>query len=160
MWTKAKQDKDGLENFFRANREKYTWDKPRYKGYVIFATSDSVMNAARNYLAANTVAADSIVPTLRKQFGKNIKVEKVIAAKGENNITDYLGFGGKKPETKGKWAWYFPYRDKVLDAPEEAADVRGAVTGDYQNLLEEQWVAQLKKKYPAKINKKVLKKAK
>ncbi len=160
VWTKAKQDKEGLENFFRANREKYTWDKPRYKGYVIFATSDSVMNAARNYLAANTVAADSIVPTLRKQFGKNIKVEKVIAAKGENNITDYLGFGGKKPETKGKWAWYFPYRDKVLDAPEEAADVRGAVTGDYQNLLEEQWVAQLKKKYPAKINKKVLKKAK
>lgn len=160
VWTKAKQDKDGLENFFRANREKYTWDKPRYKGYVIFATSDSVMNAARNYLAANTVAADSIVPTLRKQFGKNIKVEKVIAAKGENNITDYLGFGGKKPETKGKWAWYFPYRDKVLDAPEEAADVRGAVTGDYQNLLEEQWVAQLKKKSPAKINKKVLKKAK
>ena len=148
VWTKAKQDKEGLENFFRANREKYTWDKPRYKGYVIFATSDSVMNAARNYLAANTVAADSIVPTLRKQFGKNIKVEKVIAAKGENNITDYLGFGGKKPETKGKWAWYFPYRDK------------GAVTGDYQNLLEEQWVAQLKQKYPAKINKKVLKKAK
>ena len=48
----------------------------------------------------------------------------------------------------------------MLDAPEEAADVRGAVTGDYQNLLEEQWVAQLKKKYPAKINKKVLKKAK
>lgn len=160
VWSKAKQDKEGLENFFRANRGKYTWDKPRYKGYVIFATSDSVMNAARDYLAANTVAADSIVPTLRKQFGKNIKVEKVIAAKGENNITDYLGFGGEKPEAKGKWAWYFPYRDKVLDAPEEAADVRGAVTGDYQNLLEEQWVAQLKKKYPAKINKKVLKKAK
>ena len=160
VWSKAKQDKEGLEKFFQANREKYTWDKPRYKGYVIFATSDSVMNAARDFLAANTVAADSIVPTLRKQFGKNIKVEKVIAAKGENNITDYLGFGGSKPEAKGKWAWYFPYRDKVLYAPEEAADVRGAVTGDYQNLLEEQWVAQLKKKYPAKINKKVLKKAK
>ncbi|MDE6629695.1 MAG: hypothetical protein K2K36_10055, partial [Muribaculaceae bacterium] len=61
---------------------------------------------------------------------------------------------------KGKWAYYFPYRDKVLEAPEEPADVRGAVTGDYQNELERQWIEQLKKAYPAKVNKKVLKKAK
>ncbi|MDE6528768.1 MAG: hypothetical protein K2L78_06970, partial [Muribaculaceae bacterium] len=160
VWSKAKQDKEGLENYFRAHRDKYRWDKPRYKGYVVFATSDSVMNSARNYLAEHTIASDSLVVTLRKQFGKDVKIEKVIAAQGENEITDYLGFGGTKPESKGKWAWYFPFRDKVLDAPEEAADVRGAVTGDYQNLLEEQWIEQLKTKYPAKINKKVLKKAK
>ena len=48
----------------------------------------------------------------------------------------------------------------MLDAPEEAADVRGAVTGDYQNYLEQQWIGELKKLYPAKINKKVLKQAK
>ncbi len=160
VWSKAKQDKEGLENYFRANRDKYRWEKPRYKGYVVFATSDSVMNAARNYLVENTIPSDSLVINLRKQFGKDVKIEKVIAAQGENDITDYLGFGEAKPEAKGKWAWYFPFRDKVLEAPEEAADVRGAVTGDYQNLLEEQWVAELKQKYPAKINKKVLKKAK
>jgi len=160
VWTKAKQDKEGLENYFRTHRDKYTWDKPRYKAYVVFTTSDSVMNAARDFLNRNYLAPDSIVPTMRKQFGKEVKIEKVIAAQGENNITDYLGFGGEKPEPKGKWAWYFPYRDKLLDAPEEAADVRGAVTGDYQNMLEEQWVAQLKQKYPAKVNQKVLKKAK
>lgn len=160
VWSKAKQDKEGLEEYFRANRDKYRWDKPRYKGYVVFATSDSVMNAARNYLVENTIPSDSLVISLRKQFGKDVKIEKVIAAQGENEITDYLGFAGKKPEAKGKWAWYFPFRDKVLDAPEEAADVRGAVTGDYQNRLEEQWVTELKQKYPVKVNKKVLKKAK
>ena len=160
VWTRAKQDKEGLENFFRANRDKYKWDKPRYKGYVVFATSDSIMNAAQQFLSSNDVASDSLTITLRKQFGKDIKIEKVIAAQGENAITDYLGFGGPKPEQKGKWSYYFPYRDKVLDAPQEAADVRGIVTGDYQNLLEEEWVAKLKAKYPAKINKKVLKKAK
>ncbi len=97
---------------------------------------------------------------MRKKFGKDVKIEKVIAAQGENNITDYLGFGAEKPEAKGKWAWYFPYRGKILNAPEEAADVRGAVTGDYQGELEEAWVAGLKQKFPAKINKKTLKKAK
>lgn len=160
VWSKAKQDKEGLEKFFQANRQKYSWDKPRYKGFVVFATSDSVLNAAQSFLNSREIADDSLAITLRKEFGKDIKIEKVIAAQGENEITDYLGFGGEKPAAKGKWAYYFPYRDKLLDAPQEAADVRGAVTGDYQNQLEEEWIAQLNKKYPAKINKKVLKKAK
>ncbi len=160
VWSKAKQDKEGLENYFRTHRDNYRWDKPRYKAYVVFATSDSIMNAAREFLNSSDIPSDSLTTALRKQFGKDIKLEKVIAAQGENNITDYLGFGAPKPEPKGKWAWYFPYRDKVLDAPEEAADVRGAVTGDYQNLLEEQWIQELKQKYPAKVNQKVLKKAK
>lgn len=160
VWNKAKQDKEGLENYFRNHRDKYTWDKPRYKAYVVFATSDSIMQAAKGYLASTDVPNDSLSENLRKQFGKDVKIEKVIAAQGENNITDYLGFGGEKPEAKGKWAFYFPYRDKVLNSPEESSDVRGIVTGDYQNELEEAWVAELKKKYPAKINQKVLKQAK
>ena len=156
VWTKAKQDKEGLENYFRTHRDKYKWEKPKFKSYVVFATSDSIMQLAKGYLESTDIPGDSLATDLRKKFGKDVKIEKVIAAQGENNITDYLGFGAEKPEAKGKWAWYFPYRGKILNAPEEAADVRGAVTGDYQGELEEAWVAGL----PAKINKKTLKKAK
>ena len=160
VWTKAKQDKEGLENYFRTHRDKYKWEKPKFKSYVVFATSDSIMQLAKGYLESTDIPGDSLATDLRKKFGKDVKIEKVIAAQGENNITDYLGFGAEKPEAKGKWAWYFPYRGKILNAPEEAADVRGAVTGDYQGELEEAWVAGLKQKFPAKINKKTLKKAK
>jgi hypothetical protein len=38
--------------------------------------------------------------------------------------------------------------------------VRGAVTSDYQDVLEQRWKEELAKKYPAKIDKKVLKKVK
>ena len=160
VWTKAIQDKEGLENYFRTHRDKYKWEKPKFKSYVVFATSDSIMQLAKGYLESTDMPGDSLATDLRKKFGKDVKIEKVIAAQGENNITDYLGFGAEKPEAKGKWAWYFPYRGKILNAPEEAADVRGAVTGDYQGELEEAWVAGLKQKFPAKINKKTLKKAK
>lgn len=159
VWSKAKKDTEGLENYFRANRDRYAWDKPRFKSFIVFATSDSVMQAAQNFLAENPQPADNVVTALRQKFGKDVKVERVIAAQGENAITDYLGFGGDKPTPASKWAYYFPYLNKVLDAPEEAADVRGAVTGDYQNYLEQQWVSELKKQYPAKVNKKVLSKA-
>ena len=48
----------------------------------------------------------------------------------------------------------------IIYQPEEMADVRGAVTSDYQDVLEQNWKQELAKKYPAKINKKVLKKVK
>ena len=57
-----------------------------------------------------------------------------------------------------KWVAYFEFEGKIIDQPEEAGDVRGQVTADYQNELEKEWVAQLKEKYKVKINKKVLKK--
>ena len=159
VWSKAKEDKEGLEKFFEANRARYAWDKPRLKSYVVFATSDSVCSAAKAYLETNKVPNDSLGLVLRREFGNNVKVERVLAAKGENPITDFIAFGGEKPAPKGRWAFYFPYQNRVILQPEDAGDVRGAVTGDYQNHLEEKWVAALREKYPAKINQKVLKQA-
>ena len=39
--------------------------------------------------------------------------------------------------------------------PKEFEDAKGSVINDYQVYLEDQWVAELKKKYPVKVNKKV-----
>ncbi len=160
IWDKSNKDKEGLEAFFNANRDKYSWNTPKYKGYVIFATSDSIAAAAKKYLADNTIGDDSLSTTLRKQFGRNIKVEKVIAGKGENVILDNVAFGGEKPEPVGRWIEWFGYKGRVIPAPEEAADVRGAVTEDYQKQLEQNWVADLHKKYKVKVNKKVVDKLK
>lgn len=161
VWSKAKQDQEGLNQYFETHRDKYRWEAPKYKGYVVFATSDSLLNSAKTFLESNNIANENLATELRKEFGSDVKIERVIAAKGENAITDYLGFSGPKPETaKGKWKFYFGYRDRLIDAPEDAADVRGAVTGDYQTRLEDEWIKYLKKKYPVKIKKNVLKKAK
>ncbi|MDE6417461.1 MAG: hypothetical protein K2K68_10630, partial [Duncaniella sp.] len=160
IWDKSNKDKEGLEAFFKANRDKYSWSAPKYKGYVIFATSDSVATAAKKYLEDNTIGDDSLSITLRKQFGRNIKVEKVIAGKGENAILDNVAFGGEKPEPVGRWIEWFGYNGRVIAAPEEAADVRGAVTEDYQKQLEQNWIADLHKKYKVKVNKKVVDKLK
>jgi peptidyl-prolyl cis-trans isomerase SurA len=46
------------------------------------------------------------------------------------------------------------YNDR---SPRNFKDARGFVINDYQNYLEDQWIAELKKKYPVKIDEKVLK---
>lgn len=43
-----------------------------------------------------------------------------------------------------------------LKAPKEMSDVRGLVTSDYQEALEKEWVAELRKKYNVVINRDVL----
>ncbi len=42
--------------------------------------------------------------------------------------------------------------------PKSFEDAKGSVINDYQLYLEEKWIADLKKKYPVRINKKVLNK--
>lgn len=159
VWEKSTEDKNGLENYFRKNIKKYqTWTKPRFKGYVVFATSDSVAALAKELLEKEKIAAADALPVLRKAFGKEIRIERVIAEKGRNAIIDYIAFNGAKPAPVGKWVAYFAYESKLLDQPEEALDVRGEVTSDYQNELEKEWVKELKKKHKVKINTKLLNK--
>lgn len=162
VWNRSANDKSGLEDYFRANRDKYRWDAPRYKGFVIYAVSDSVAEAVDTYLKSNDVCADSVSVELRRVFPRQIKVDKVIMQKGDNKVVDAIAFGGPAPDLSEakRWKAYITYMGHVLDAPEEAADVRGAVTSDYQNYLEKQWVDALRSRYPVKINKKVLKKVK
>lgn len=158
VWDRSTSDTEGLQNYFMANRDKYTWDKPYYKGYVVFATNDSIAGEAQKYLASNQVENDSLVSTLRANFGRNIKVEKVITGKGDNAIVDNVAFNGERPEAPGKWAAWFGYNGRVITQPEDATDVRGTVASDYQQQLESEWVKELRKKYKVKINKKALKK--
>ena len=157
VWERSTSDTEGLQKFFTANRAKYTWDKPHYKGYVIFATNDSIAGEAQKYLAANQVENDSLVSVMRANYGRSIKIEKVVTGKGENAIVDNVAFNGERPEAPGKWTAWFGYAGRVIDAPEEANDVRGTVASDYQQLLESEWIKALRKKYKVKLNKKALK---
>lgn len=163
VWKKSTDDKKGLETFFKANADKYTWESPRFKSYIFFAASDSLLGLAVEYAdTLPTGSPEEFAAAMRKRFGRDIKIERVVAGKGDNPITDYLAFGGKRPAPRpdSRWNCYVAYRGRMLDAPEEAADVRGAAVSDYQTKLEHDWLRELHRKYKVKVNKKVFNKLK
>lgn len=163
VWDKASKDKEGLNEYFQRNRDKYHWDEPRFKSYIIFAGNDSVLNLAVAYAdSLSTAVPADFVQGMRSRFGRDVRVDRVIAAKGENPITDYLAFGAEKPssEKSSRWTSYTAYKGRIIQQPEEATDVRGAAVTDYQNELEKLWVEKLRNTYKVKINKKELKKVK
>ncbi|MDE6831858.1 MAG: peptidyl-prolyl cis-trans isomerase, partial [Muribaculaceae bacterium] len=157
VWTRAKDDTAGLDKWFAEHRDRYTWEKPKFRSYVIFATNDSVMKSINDFLAANKVAGKDLDATLKQLCGKNVRVERVIASQGENDIVDYLGFGGPKPAGTAKWPVFEAYESEMLDRPMSVSDDRGAITADYQTSLEDKWVKELRARHKVKVDKKVLK---
>ncbi len=158
VWKAAAKDTLGLERYYAENRGKYTWDEPHFKGIILSAKNDSVMNLVKADL--KTMAAESMTDALHEKYGNEIRMERMVVKKGENQFADYLAFHvGDKPERKG-YNEFMILEGGIINQPEEMADVRGAVTSDYQDVLEQTWKDELAKRYPAKIDKKVLKQVK
>lgn len=157
VWDKAAQDSVGLARYFEEHRASYTWEKPHFKGVIVFASDDSVATKVRHWLDINSFSADALPKMVKNAFGRSAKAEKVLVAKGENPVVDAVAFDGPVPDlSRSRWKAYFVVEGKVIDQPEDAQDMRGSVSADYQNELEKAWVKELRDKYPVKINEPVL----
>ncbi len=158
VWKAANRDTVGLERYYAAHRANYTWSEPHFKGIILSAVNDSVMQLVKADIP--TMSTDTLPESLHHKYGSDIRMERMVVKQGENALADFLAFHvGDKPERKG-FTDFMILEGGVINQPEEMSDVRGAVTSDYQDELERLWKEELAKKYPAKINKKVLKKVK
>lgn len=155
VWDKAAKDTEGLNAFFEANRSNYAWSEPHAKGILIQAKDDSVADVIRRRLPE--LGNDTIMQTLRREFKDVASAERILAKQGENAMVDNIVFGGPAvTPSAATYTVYFMWEPRVINEPEEPADVRGLVTSDYQNELEREWVDELKARYPIEVNRKVL----
>ena len=159
VWDKANKDTEGLAAYFKAHKKNYTWDEPRYKGYMIYAKNEAAAKAAKQII--KSANADSIMSYIDQRINVDsvhyVKVEQGLWTAGKNAAVDKYGFKNKTAEytASEEFPVVVPV-GKVLKAPQEYTDVRSQVTTDYQDYLEEQWIATLREKYPVVVNKEVL----
>lgn len=151
VWDRANTDAEGLEAYFRQHRDNYRWDAPHYRGFVVSAINDSIADEAVAYLETLNVADNLLSTELRKKFSNNVRIDRVIAGRGSNAIVDNVAFGGDIPEASGRWTRWRGWRGAVVDQPETATDVRGAVSIDYQQQLEKEWLRELHDTYPVTV---------
>lgn len=157
VWGRAATDTDAVNTWFDANRERYSYNgTPRYKGFVIVAQDDSIADAAFRLLTFSTVKPDEYSEFLRNELGNGVRIERVLAAKGENPVIDCIVWGATTPAASGQWTAWRAFGGRVIDAPETAADTAGAAVADYQAELEATWLKRLRGTYPVKINRKAL----
>lgn len=159
VWDKAAKDEEGLAAYFKKNKKKYNWERPRFKGMAYHVKVKDDVKAVRDCVKNIPFSgwADKLRTTFNNDTIIRIRVEKGIFKEGDNAFIDKMVF--KKDTTVSEIKGYpidATYGKLLKKGPESYEDVRGLVTADYQEMLEKQWVAELRKKYPVVINKEVL----
>ncbi len=159
VWDKAAKDEAGLAQYFKQNKKKYAWDKPRYKGMAYHVKEQADVKAVAD--CVKKLPFEQWAEKLRQTFNADsvirIRVEKGIFKEGDNALVDSIIF---KKDTTVSHLKDYPinavYGKVLKKGPEDYTDVRGLVVADYQEMLEQQWVAELRRKYSFSVNKDVL----
>ena len=139
VWDKAAKDEAGLAQYFKKNSKKYAWDEPRFKGMAYHVKDAADVEAVKQ--CVKKLKFEDWAEALRTTFNSDsiirIRVEKGIFRKGDPIDAVY---------------------GKILKkGPEDYTDVRGLVVSDYQDQLEREWVADLRRRYTFSVNNDVLK---
>ena len=157
VWDKAAKDEAGLAAFFKKNRKRYAWTEPRFKGIAYNCKDAADVEAVKRSI--KKIDFDDWAETLRKQFNDStlrIKVVKGIFKKGDNALVDREIFQVDTTYTAPKGYEHTAVFGKKLKAPKTYDDVRELVVADYQEYLEKQWIADLRKQYPVVLNEEAL----
>ncbi|MCQ2242989.1 MAG: peptidylprolyl isomerase [Bacteroidaceae bacterium] len=153
VWGKADKDEKALEQYFNKNKSKYKWDEPRYKGIAYHTMKKSDVKAVQKTIKKLdfNLWAEKLKQTFNSDSVIRVRAEKGIFKQGDNALVDSLVFNSGKPAKNVKGYPYKGVFGKVLKKPENYEDIKAQVISDYQEFLEKEWVAALRKKYAVKV---------
>lgn len=160
IWEPAAKDTLALTTYFKKNKKKYAWDEPRYRGMVYYCKDAADVKAVKKLVKKQPT--DKWMETIRETFNKDsimVRVERRIFKKGDNSNVDRLALKVKSAELKPVKGYpHIGIFGKVLKkGPAEWTDVSNQVVSDYQRLKEDEFVAELRKRYTVEIDKEALK---
>lgn len=160
VWEPAKTDTVGIQKYFKANKKKYAWSEPHFRGMVYYCQNARDVKAVKK--ALKKVDESHWTATVRDLFNKDsvtVRMERRMFAKGENAQVDRLALKDKKAEVKEMKGYpYVAVVGKVLKkGPAEWTDVSNQVVSDYQRYREQAFVGELRKRYQVEIDADALK---
>lgn len=159
IWEPAAKDTLALASYFKQHKKQYAWDEPHFSGMVYYCKDAADVKAVKKLV--KKLPQDKWMSNIRETFNKDsimVRVERRVFKKGDNANIDNMALKIKSAELK-------PIKDfphigvfgKVLKkGPAEWTDVSNQVVSDYQRLKEDEFVAELRKRYTVEIDKKVL----
>jgi len=148
VWNKASADTLGQRKFYEANKAKYQAGE-RLEARIFSAADKSVIQE----VMVKVSAGDSLTSNDLKKF-KSIQPFRLYEKK-DSKVIDRINWTSGLQETELDGQVYM-VEVKRLVAPGEKnfEEARSNVISDYQDQLENQWIIELKKKFPVKVNNK------
>ena len=159
VW-KSGEDLDAAHTkFFKKNKKKYKFDAPRFRGAVVFALSQEILDKVKTLLNGKNITEyrDIVKEHFLNDSVRLVRLELGVYAIGDNKWIDKFAFGQGEGGRKRADLPFVDVIGTIIETPEFYTDVKGAVADDYNKYKEEKWVKKLRKKYKVEIDKEVLK---
>jgi len=162
VWNKAIRDTSGLEAFFKANNSNYVWND-RYHVSIYNARTEDIMKSVAKMIKKK-ISDDSIYRYHTKESLLNLSIQDGrFEWKDSNAFANELFVAGTKFQKKKNYTWVMGQRGneqwvvlrihKFLPAGPKALDeTRGPAISDYQTVLEDAWVDEVRSRYPVTVN--------
>lgn len=155
VWQKGLNDTIAQRKFYQSNLDNYQW-KGRVEAYIV-----KVLDMAQLDLARKALVDKTLSPELIERFESSYKSTDSLAFQTESGIFEYgehpvlsnADMEKKYQELEVDGQLHLVLLGEIIPAgPKKFAETRGLVIRDYQEYLDEKLIADLRKKYPVKIN--------
>lgn len=154
IWSKASTDLPALRKHFEANKSKYAWG-PSVDAILINAQDSAAALAAVKALQADPSKWRDIAAmssgSLQLDSGR-YEIGQIRTTPGTRLQPGYVSPLQVNPTDKTSMT-ALVLAMHPDPSPRTFDEARGIVINDYQQVLEDQWVSELKKKYPVKLDK-------
>lgn len=159
VWEPAAKDTVNLIRYFKKNKKAYAFDKPHYAGALLQATNPTVLKQVQRTLKKQP--EDQWANIVKTQFNKDsvqVRFDRRMFVLGDNALVDSLAFGVKQGKSKlnPKYPAAAMMGRLLKKGPKEWTDVSSQVVTDYQSVKEQEFVEELRRRYPVEIFKDAL----
>lgn len=158
VWNKANEDTLGMKKYYTQNKSKYIW-QPGISAIIITAPNyntaleiiDSFKLGISNWKNIVSKINANILTDSSRFENKQLPITQAV----ENKV----GFISTPEKNNNDSSFSFIYVTAIHSNPEQRSfdEARGFITSDYQIVLEQKWITNLKKKYPIVIKQAVWK---
>jgi peptidyl-prolyl cis-trans isomerase SurA len=156
VWSRAVKDTLGLEEFYGKNKDKFMW-KDRVQA-TIYTCKDQKIAADVKVLLDKGTSTGEILDKINAKSQLNLQtIEGTYSMADQQVLSKFEWKEGVSAPISLDGQVVIVDMHKIIPAtPKALSEARGLITAEYQNYLEEQWIAELRNKYQYKVNQEVL----
>ncbi len=160
VWNRASEDTAGLREYFNKHRGDYSWEE-RIDAVYFNASSKEIMDSAL-LMSKKGIANDSILRIINRENVLNIVIKEGKYEKGDDVFVDKVYMRPGYQELKNHYMdlgsiekdqyVVILVNKRLGPMPKELNETRGPVITKYQKQLEDEWIKELKAKFPVVMN--------
>lgn len=160
VWSKAVKDTSGLKKFYETINQNYLYG-PRAEAAIYTCKGETELKALQKLLKKapkKGYTPEKISSILNKDSIPAITYQIVKVEKGVNPLVDQTPWVTNQNSVirQNNEIKLVSILNLLEPQPKPLQEVKGLVTAEYQNYLEQQWVSELRNKYTWKVDEKVL----